>query len=129
MIFLPELAEYVQTPSTPLPDQTENGRKVVGKDDETKPTAINGPCGLEDLIVLLSDDSSTALRVCGDGVRVLPSSAFIELQELLSDVLDVMKNGSDWKAQWQQGDVYIVIAAEQNQENADGGRKHKQPVL
>ena len=30
-------------------------------------------------------------------------------------------------AQWQQGDTYIAIAAEQNQENADGGREQKQP--
>jgi len=97
MVFLPELAEYIQAPSAPLSDQAENGREVVGENDETEPTAINQPRGLEDLIVLLSDDSSPALCACGDSVWVRPRFAFIDLQELLRDILDVTKRVSDWK--------------------------------
>ena len=96
MILLPELAEHVQAPGIPLPDQAKNGREVVGKDNHTEPTAVNRPCGLEDLIVLLGDDSSAAFA-CGDGSWVVPRFAFVDLQELLSDVLDMMKSGSDWK--------------------------------
>ena len=98
MIFLPELAKHIQAPGTSLPDQAENGREVVGKHDKTEPTAVNQPRGLEDLFVLLSDDSIAVLCVRRDGVRVLPRPAFIDLQELLGDVLDVTKSRSDWKA-------------------------------
>ena len=63
VIFLSELAEYIQAPSISLPDQAENGREVVGKHNKTEPTAVNQPRGLEDLVILLSDDSSAALSV------------------------------------------------------------------
>ena len=95
MILLPELAEYIQAPSIPLPDQAEDGREVVGKDDETEPTAVDQPRGLEDLIVLLSNDSGAALLVRRDGIWILPRLAFINLQELLGDVLGVTKRRSD----------------------------------
>ena len=88
MILLPELAEYIQAPSIPLPDQAEDGREVVGKDDETEPTAVDQSGSLEDLLFLLNNDLSTVWRVGRDGIRVLPRSAFVNFQELLGDVLD-----------------------------------------
>ena len=95
MIFLPELAEYIQAPSVPLPDQAKNGGEVVGENDEAEPAAVDQPCGLEDLIILFSDDPGTTLCVCRDNVWVLPRFAFIDFQELLGNVLDVMKGRSD----------------------------------
>lgn len=96
MILLPKLAKHVQAPGIPLPDQAKNGREVVGKDNHTEPAAVNRPCGLEDLIVLLGDDC-IVVSAWGDGIRVVPRVAFVDLQEFLSNVLDVMKSGSDWK--------------------------------
>ena len=95
MVFLPELAEHIQAPTVPLSDQAENGREVVGENDETEPTTVDRPRGLEDLIVLLSDDPSPVVFVCRDGVWVLPCLALIDLQELLCDILDVTKGASD----------------------------------
>jgi len=76
---------------------TKPRMEVVGENYKTEPTTVDQPRGLEDLIVLLSDDSGPASCVCRDGAWVLPSFAFIDLQKLLRDVPDVMKRGSDWK--------------------------------
>ena len=82
--------------NTPKP-QAENDQ-VVGEDDETKTTAVNQPHGLEDPIVLLSDDSSAASCISRNGVWVLPGFAFIDLQKLLGNALVMVKGGPDWKA-------------------------------
>ena len=88
VIFAPELGEWIQAPGVALPDQTKNGREVVGEDDETEPTAVDQSGSLEDLLFLLDNDLSTVWRVGRDGIRVLPRSAFVNFQELLGDVLD-----------------------------------------
>ena len=72
---------------------------------------------MEYLIVLLSDDSSTSLRACRNGVQVLPRFAFIDLQEPLRDVLDVIKRGSDWKARNGDKETRRIVM------NADDGRE------
>ena len=76
---------------------TKPRMEMVGENDETESTTVDQPHSLEDLIILLSDDSSPASCVWRDGAWVLPCCAFIDLQELLRDVLDVVKRGSDWK--------------------------------
>ena len=88
MVLLSELAEDIQAPGVPLPDQTEDGREIVGENDETEPAAVDQPCSLEDFIILLCNDTATACFVVWDGVWVLPRSALIDIQELLSDILD-----------------------------------------
>jgi len=122
MILIPELAEDIQAPGVSLPDQAENGREIVGENDETKPATVDQSGGLEDFLFLLNDDFSSVWCVFGDGVWVLPCSAFINLEEFLSNILDAMKSESK-RTSWEQGGTYVVIAVEQNQENADSGRK------
>ena len=103
MVLSPELAEWIQAPGVALPDQPENGRKIIGEDNETEPATVNRPGGLEDLFFLLDDDLGTVLRVRWDGVRVLPRSAFVDLQELLGDVLDTANGTLDRKSYWKRG--------------------------
>jgi len=91
MIPVPELAEYIQAPGVPLPDQTKDGREIVGENDETEPTAVDQSCRLEYFIVLLD------LVACGKRPWVPPRPTLIDLQEFLGDVLDRMKDGSGWK--------------------------------
>ena len=121
MVLLPELAEHVQAPGTPLPDQAENGREVVGENDHTEPTAVDQSRSLEDLVILGGNFGGAVLS---DGVRVLPFFPFVDLQEFLGNVLDETKSRSDQEA-WSgdKGGTHVVIAIEQNQENADGGRE------
>ena len=88
MIFGPELGEWIQAPGITLPDQTKNGREIVGKDDEAKPAAVDQSGSLEDLLVLLNDVLGTVWRIGRDGIRILPRSALVDLQELLGDVLE-----------------------------------------
>ena len=88
MIFPPKLAEWVQVPAVALPNQAKNGREIVGENDETEPAAVDQPCSLEYFIILLGNDTATACFVAWDGVWVLPRSALIDIQELLSDILD-----------------------------------------
>ena len=88
MILLPKLTEWVQAPAVALPDQAKNCREVVGEDDETEPTAVDQPCGLEDFIVLVGDGLGAAFLIVRNGVWIPPRSAFIDLQDLLGDVLD-----------------------------------------
>lgn len=95
MVFLPKLAEYVQAPGISLPNEAENGREIIGEDYETEPTTVDRPCGLENLLVLPNDDTSTVWRVSWDQVWVLPRFAFIDFQELLGDVLDATNSVSD----------------------------------
>ena len=95
VIFFPELGEWVQAPGIALPDQTENGREIVGENDETEPTAVDQPGGLEDFLLLLNDDFSTVWGVGWDGIGVLPRPALIDLQEFLGDVLYTTSGGSD----------------------------------
>lgn len=97
MIFLSELAENIQTPGIPLPDQAKNGREIVGENNETKPAAVNRSRGLEDLFFLLNDGFSAVWCVGGDRVGVLPRPAFIDLEEFLSNVLDWVNSESDQK--------------------------------
>jgi hypothetical protein len=96
VIEFPELAEGVQAPSITFPDQAKNGREVVGENDETEPTAVNQPSGLENLFFLL-DDVGTAFRAGWDGIRVLPRSALVDLQKFLCYILDEMSNELDQK--------------------------------
>ena len=103
MVLSPELAERIQAPGVALPDQPENGRKIIGEDNETEPATVNRPGGLEDLFFLLDDDLGTVLRVGWDGVRVLPRSALVDLQELLGDVLDTANGTLDRKSYWKRG--------------------------
>jgi hypothetical protein len=91
VIDAPELAEGVQAPSITFPDQAKNGREVVGENDETEPTAVNQPSGLEDLFFLLDDDVSAVFCAGWDGIRVLPRSALVDLQEFLGDILDEIR--------------------------------------
>ena len=97
MIFFPKLGERIQAPSVALPNQAKNGREIIGENDKTEPAAVNQPCGLEDLLFLLNDDLGAFWGVCWDGVWVPPRSAFVDLQELLGDILDVFGNVSDRK--------------------------------
>jgi len=94
VVFLPEFGEWIQAPGITLPDQTKNGREIVGEDDETEPTAVDQSGSLEDLLFLLNDDLGTVLPVGRDGMGVLPRSALVDLQELLGDVLDTTKGKS-----------------------------------
>ena len=87
MVFLPELAEYVQAPGISLSDQAKDGREIVRKDNETEPTAVDRPRSLEDLIVLLNNKIGTIWEIGRNGTWVSPRSAFIDLQKLLGDVL------------------------------------------
>ena len=88
MVLLSELAEDIQAPGIPLPDQTEDGREIVGENDETEPAAVDQSRGLEDLVILGGNSLGAIFFVCGDGIRVVPGSTFIDLQEFLGDVLD-----------------------------------------
>ena len=97
MIEFPELAEGVQAPSITFPDQAKNGREVVGENDETEPAAVDQPSDLEDLFFLLDDGVGTVFRAGWDGIRVLPRSALVDLQELLGDILDEMSTELDQK--------------------------------
>jgi hypothetical protein len=65
VIEFPELAEGVQAPSITFPDQAKNGREVVGENDETEPTAVNQPSGLEDLFFLLMMMSARPFVLAG----------------------------------------------------------------
>ena len=103
MVLSPELAERIQAPGVALPDQPENGRKIIGEDNETEPATVNRPGGLEDLFFLLDDDLGTILRVGWDGVRVLPRSTLVDLQELLGDVLDKANRTLDRELYWKRG--------------------------
>ena len=78
-----------------MPDQTKNGGEIVGENNGTEPTTVDQLGGLEDLLVLLNDDLSAVWSVRWDGIRVLPRSTFIDLQELLGDVLDTTGGKSD----------------------------------
>ena len=95
MVLLPELAEHIQAPGIPLPDQTENSREIVGENDETEPTAVDQSRSLEDFVILSGDSRGTVGCICGDGIRVLPAFAFIDLQEFLGDVLNDTKGRSN----------------------------------
>ena len=97
MIEFPELAEWVQAPSITFPDQAKNGREVVRENDETEPAAVDQPSGLEDLLFLFDDEVSAVFCAGWDGIRVLPRSALVDLQELLGDILDEMSNELDQK--------------------------------
>ena len=77
-----------------MPDQTEDGREIVGENDKTEPTTVDQSGGLEDLLFLLDDDIVTLWRVGWDRIRILPRSALVDLQELLGDVLDGTKDKS-----------------------------------
>ena len=88
MILSPKLCEWIQAPGSALPDQTKNGREIVGEDDGTESAAIDQPGSSEDLPFLLNDDLSALCGVSWDGVWVLPCSTLIDLQELLGDVLE-----------------------------------------
>jgi len=94
MVFVPKLGEWIQAPGITLPDQTKNGREIVGEDDETEPTAVDQSGSLEDLLFLLNDDLGTVWGIGRDGIRVLPRSALVDLQELLGDVLDTTNGKS-----------------------------------
>jgi len=87
VVLLPELGKRIQAPGIALPDQTENGREVVGENDETEPTAVDQSGGLEYLLFLLNDDLGAVCGVGWDRIRILPRSALVDLQELLGDVL------------------------------------------
>ena len=87
MTFAPELGQWIQAPGVALPDQTKHGREIVGENNGTEPTTVDQPGGLEDLLFLLDDDFSTIWGANWDGIRVLPRSALIDLQELLGDIL------------------------------------------
>jgi hypothetical protein len=89
VIFPPKLAEWIQAPAVALPDQAKNGRKIVRKHDETKPTAVDRSCNLEDFLFLVRDDLGAVWGASWDVVWVLPGSALIDLQELLGDILNV----------------------------------------
>lgn len=88
MVLLSELAEHVQAPGIPLPDQAEDGREIIGENDETEPAAVDQSRGLEDLIVLGGNSLGAINFICRDGIRVLPRSTFVDLQEFLGDVLN-----------------------------------------
>ena len=82
MIFLPKLAERVQTPAIAFPDQAENRREIIGENDETKPAAVDRSRDLEDFFILLSES------VGWGSAWILPRSALIYLQELLGNILN-----------------------------------------
>ena len=89
MIFFPKLAERIQAPTVALPDQAKNGREIVGENDETKPTAVDRSCDLEDFFFLIHDDLVAVGRVLWDGVWVMPGSALVDLQELPGNILSM----------------------------------------
>ena len=68
---------------------------MVGENNGTEPTPVDQASGLKDLLPLLKDDLSTVWYVSWDGIRVLPISALIDLQELLGDILDTTSLESD----------------------------------
>ena len=81
MVFLPKLAERIQTPAIALPDQAENRREIIGENDETKPATVDRSRDLEDFLILLHES------VGRDSAWVLPRSTLVDLQELLGDIL------------------------------------------
>ena len=82
MIFLPKLAERVQTPAIALPDQAENRREIIGENDETKPATVDRSRSLEDFFILLHES------VGWDSAWVLPRFTLIDLQQLLGNILN-----------------------------------------
>ena len=88
MILLPELAEWIQAPVVSLPDQTEDGREIVGENDKTEPAAIDQSGGLEDFLFLLNDNLGAVWSVRWNLVWVLPRSALVDFQEFLGNILD-----------------------------------------
>jgi hypothetical protein len=45
----------IQAPGTTLPNEAENAANVIRKDDAREPGAVDEPCSLEDLFVLIRD--------------------------------------------------------------------------
>ena len=80
-------AEILQRRENP---ETRTSHKVLTflksfKDDETEPAAVDRSCGLEDFIILFTNDLNAVQRARRDGVWVFPRSAFIDFQFFLGD--------------------------------------------
>jgi hypothetical protein len=117
----------LKAPGAALANEAENAANVVRKDGTSEPSAIDETRRLKDLL-FLSGDFLLALRVLqGDIIWVLPRTTLINLNQFVRDVLNVtINNGENIIT---RSRTYVVIAAEQHEQNADGGRKQEKTIF
>jgi hypothetical protein len=117
----------IQAPGAALANEAENAANVVCKHGTSEPRAIDEARRLKDLL-FLGVDFLLAMRVLqGDIIWVLPRTTLINLNQFVSDVLNVtINNGENVIA---MSRTYVVIAAEQYEQNADGGRKQEKTIF
>jgi hypothetical protein len=118
-------SEGVQAPCASQPDQTKNAGKVVGKNSRAEPRAVHKTGGAKDLLVLLPESqillSERALWV------LLPITAFVNLKELLCDVLkgSVRSRSAAPCINW----TCVVVAVEQDKKGANSRRQQEKAIL
>lgn len=117
----------VQAPGAALANKAENAANVVRKDGTSKPRAIDKARRLEDFLFLISDFLLAMRFLQRDIIWVLPRVTLVDLEQFVSDILNVtINNGGNVIT---RSRTHVVIAAEQHEQNADSGRKQEKTIF
>jgi hypothetical protein len=76
-----------------LATKTENAAEVIGKDDSSKPSAVDKSRGLENVFILIRDLLSTVRFTQGDALGFRIRLTFVNFKQFVGDVLKTTFQG------------------------------------